>query len=118
MAFDLSNPVSFKNSRSWITSIYRQLGDVPLPKVLVGNKLDLVEATGDFVSSEEARKLAADHQMDYFEVSATQGRNVDEMMNSVITQVFQAKIKPLTVQTEGEGLSTASNFKLGQQDPS
>ena len=32
--------------------------------------------------------------MHYFEVSARAGDNVADMMNSLITQVYEAKVKP------------------------
>lgn len=95
VAFDLTNHVSFANVKMWISSIYKHLGaGTSLPKVLVGNKMDLIESTGDFVQSDAARALAAEHQMQYFEVSAIEGRNIDEMVNAVITAVYEVKLKP------------------------
>ena len=111
MAFDLTNQVSFQNVRHWITSIYKHIGDDSLPKILVGNKLDLIEQSGDYVSRDEARALAEEHKMNYFEVSAMEGRNISDMMNSVITQVYEAKLKPNLVENFGgqEEYGRASN---------
>ena len=46
IAFDLTNRKSFENVRAWIDSIYRHSTDTSLPKVLVGNKVDLADAGG------------------------------------------------------------------------
>jgi hypothetical protein len=40
--------------------------------------------------------------MNYFEVSAMEGRNVDDMMHSMITQVYETKIKPNRLQHMNE----------------
>lgn len=48
MAFDVTNRESFRNVRTWIASIHKTLGnDVMIPKILVGNKIDLREEIQD-----------------------------------------------------------------------
>ena len=50
IAFDLTNKESFKNVKLWIQSIYKNLGQGDeVQKILVGNKLDLIKDTGDYV---------------------------------------------------------------------
>jgi GTPase SAR1 family protein len=44
IAFDLTNKKTFESVRTWIDSIYRHSTDTNLPKVLVGNKVDLADA--------------------------------------------------------------------------
>lgn len=67
--------------KNWIDSIYKHC-DVTIPKVLIGNKVDLTEqrATPENV----ARKLAEEHHMQYFETSAMLNKNVGEMMQHVM----------------------------------
>lgn len=43
---------------------------------------------------EDAQKLAAEHAMTYIEVSAIDGIRVDDMINEIITQVYDLKIRP------------------------
>ena len=44
ITFDMTNVESFKNTRTWIASIAKVLkAHQDIPKVLVGNKLDLVD---------------------------------------------------------------------------
>ena len=62
IAFDLTQKKSFENVRTWIDSIYRTAPDANLPKVLVGNKVDLADAQGQrAVLKSEALKIANEH---------------------------------------------------------
>ena len=67
IAFDLTNKVSFEGVKTWINSIYKH-SDPSIAKVLVGNKADLEDER--IVSKTDARRLAEEHGMEYFETSA------------------------------------------------
>ena len=56
-------------------------------KILVGNKIDLEEERK--VSTEEARELAKMHKMPYFEASAKLNRNIDELMQELMEEVYK-----------------------------
>ena len=73
IAFDLTNPESFENVKTWMNSIYKH-ADPNIAKVLVGNKLDLDDQR--IVSTHEAQKIAQDHGMEYFETSAKNNTNI------------------------------------------
>lgn len=96
VAFDVTNRQSFKNVRTWITTIYKQLGNVQIPKILVGNKTDLRETLSqeEVVSTEEAKLLADEHKMEYYEVSAFAESGIEEMMGAIIQQVYDYKLRP------------------------
>jgi GTPase SAR1 family protein len=66
-------------------SIHKHLGTNEIPKILCGNKIDLRETLSevDIVSKEEAEQMAAEHKMDYFEVSAFQESGIEEMMGGI-----------------------------------
>ena len=69
----------------WINSIYKH-SDPAIPKVLVGNKLDL---EGDrVVSRNEAMKFAQEHGMQYFETSAKNNININEMVSHIVEKVY------------------------------
>jgi small GTP-binding protein len=79
IAFDLTNRKSFENVRAWIDSIYRHSTDTSLPKVLVGNKVDLADANSQqlrAVLKSEALKVASEHEIAYFETSAKENINI------------------------------------------
>ena len=67
VAFDVTNEDTFKNVRKWMESIYEH-ADQNICKVMVGNKIDLEEDRK--ISQKEAKKLADDFSMQYFEASA------------------------------------------------
>ena len=53
----------------------------------MGNKIDLEDDRK--VSSEEAMALAAQHKMQYFETSAKLNKNIDELMQHLMEQVYK-----------------------------
>ena len=92
IAFDLTNRKSFENVRSWIDSIYRHSSDTSLPKVLVGNKVDLADANSQehrAVMKSEALKLASEHDISYFETSAKENLNITELMQHIMSKVYE-----------------------------
>ena len=55
-------------------------------KTLVGNKIDLEDQRQ--VSYEEAVELARQNNMEYFETSAKLDKNVREVINHMMTKVY------------------------------
>lgn len=90
IAFDLTQRKSFENVRTWIDSIYRTAPDATLPKVLVGNKVDLADGPQGLraVLKSEAAKMASEHGIQYFETSAKENLNVKELMQFIMSQVY------------------------------
>jgi len=85
-------------------SIYKQ-ADPNIARVLVGNKLDL---DGDrIVTNSDARKLAAEHGMDYFETSAKDNVNIKEVMTYIMDKVYENLYGKGTVQTEEDAADAA-----------
>ena len=95
IVFDLTDIATFKNVTNWLQSIFKHKS-TDIPKVLCGNKQDLVVVceSDNRVDSAEANSLAKEHNMDYFETSAATGLNVHEMFNKTIELVYEQKIKP------------------------
>ncbi len=89
IAFDLTQRKSFENVRTWIDSIYRTAPDATLPKVLVGNKVDLADGQEKrAVLKSEALKIANEHGIQYFETSAKENFNIKEVMQFIIGEVY------------------------------
>lgn len=68
-----------------MNSIYKH-SDPSIAKVLVGNKLDLEQ--NRVVSTSEARKIASEHGMEYFETSARDNINVQEVLQYIMGKVY------------------------------
>lgn len=91
IAFDLTNRKSFDNVRGWIDSIYRHSTDTSLPKVIVGNKVDLADANKGAlraVLKSEAMRIATEHDIAYFETSAVENININEVMAHIMGKVY------------------------------
>jgi GTPase SAR1 family protein len=56
-------------------------------KVLIGNKADLYDMRQ--VSSEDARELAAQHKMEYFETSAKTRENIDNLSQHIFSSIYK-----------------------------
>lgn len=76
--------------KTWLESIYLH-ADPSITKVLVGNKIDLDEDRK--VTTEEAKALAEQHKMQYFETSAKLNKNIDELMQYLMEQVYKQMFK-------------------------
>ena len=96
----MTNIESFKNVRTWIMSIHK-IKNATLPKILVGNKLDMTEERA--VPKEDAEKMASEYGVQYFETSALTGDGISEMMDNIMSQVYDYKIVPEKEQAEKTG---------------
>lgn len=69
-----------------MNSIYKH-SDPSIAKVLVGNKLDLESER--VVSKSEAQKIAQEHGMAYFETSAKDNINIQEVLYHIMDKVYE-----------------------------
>ncbi len=93
ITFDLTNETSFRNVKDWINSV-KKYTDETLPMVLVGNKIDLADATDNpkrMVSTVDARSLSQGYNMDYFETSAKTDTGVTELMKETFRATYDFK---------------------------
>ena len=76
LCFALTDRVSFESVHRWMTQI-NTLSPKDVLVILVGNKSDLAQERK--ISEEEARALAQNFCIDYFETSAVSGENINEL---------------------------------------
>jgi GTPase SAR1 family protein len=76
----VTNKESFKNSLKWLNEI-RQNADSDCVVSLIANKIDLENKE---VTSEEGKKVADNERLQFFEVSAKFGMNVEVAFESLI----------------------------------
>ena len=92
IVYDVSNKKSFDNLQNWIQFI-NNIENSNI--VIVGNKIDLKDSRE--VSTEEGQKFCEDKGIDFFEVSAKEDLNINDMLfNSVASLPFFH-----TINTEG-----------------
>ncbi|KAK3752660.1 hypothetical protein QZH41_011264, partial [Actinostola sp. cb2023] len=86
LVFDLANEQSFVNIRNWLSQLqthaYCENPDI----VLLGNKADLEDQR--VVDEGEARTLAENLGLKYFETSASTGQNVVKSVEALLDQVM------------------------------
>ena len=82
IVYDISDRNSFKNITVWISFIKSVNKDSSI-LILVGNKTDLKRE----ISQNEAKELANKENMIFFEVSAKNGDNIENMFYSCIIEL-------------------------------
>ncbi|CAD8136030.1 unnamed protein product [Paramecium pentaurelia] len=79
LVFALNNKDSLKDIDKWMNQI-KQHTNENIIKVLIGNKADIKERC---ISNEEAQSLATKYGIPYFETSAKDGTNINEVFLQV-----------------------------------
>ena len=83
IAFDITSKPSFENIKVWMDSIDKNAPN-GVPRILVGNKIDLEPQEADgCISSDEGQQLAKNYGINYHHVSAKGNINIDECMEDI-----------------------------------
>uniref|UniRef100_A0A7E4VNP0 Ras-related protein Rab-35 n=1 Tax=Panagrellus redivivus TaxID=6233 RepID=A0A7E4VNP0_PANRE len=107
VVYDVTNGETFSNVKRWLQEIESNCDSVQ--KVLVGNKC---ESDSRIVDEADARKLAQNIKVEYFETSAKDNLNVQEMFNAITRLVLNAKLSaaaPASPKSPNEGIKLRSN---------
>ena len=93
MAYDVTDRKSFENIRGWIDSINKH-ATVGIPKILVGNKIDLEDDR--IVSTSAGEEMAAGCQggLAYFETSAKLNQGITECFEHIFEKTISFKFSP------------------------
>ena len=87
--FDVTNRETFKRASKWFHEL-TQFAEGSTKIILVGNKIDLPNRE---ISREEANKLAKEYNCEFFEVSALEGFNVNEIFESLTMSIYNQRKK-------------------------
>ena len=85
--FDITNKESFNNIKIWLTD--SENCETKVTKILIGNKIDLKDERK--VDMEAIEKFAEKKEMKYFETSAKEGINIDEIFRELAEQILGNK---------------------------
>ena len=88
LVYDVTNKKSFKKIKSNFIKEIEENAASNVKKILVGNKCDLPNRV---VTEDEGKKLAEEYNMEFFEVSAKTGQNVNEAFNYLIEYLLKEK---------------------------
>lgn len=104
IVFDLTNEDTFSNVKRWLGEIDQNCDLVQ--RVLVGNKCD--EKSSRVITESEARQYAARMNVPYFETSAKENINVEEMFNYLTNLVLSQKKAYINQTSDGPSPSQRS----------
>ncbi|CAG7826130.1 unnamed protein product [Allacma fusca] len=97
IVYDITNKSSFEHITSWLT-IFKEnsQSDVPVPTMLVGNKMDMEDRR--VVNKARGELLAIKHGLRFMETSARSGENVESAFLQVAVDIKKLRdeniIKP------------------------
>ena len=86
LVYDVTNKNSFKKLKSNFIKDIEEKATSNVKKILVGNKCDLPNRV---VTEDEGKKLAEEYNMEFFEVSAKTGQNVNEAFNYLMEYLLK-----------------------------
>ena len=104
--YDITQKASFDHIRNWITEIDK-FGKQGVLKVIVGNKLDM--ENNRKITKEAAENLALKYGIKFWEVSAKDNTNIEEMFLDTIKTLLEKNSKIIS-----EGSSMATNIQLNK----
>lgn len=77
VVFDLSRQQTFSGMKTWISEMHSIL-NTDIPKVIIGNKSDLVPEIGQIIERNELEEYVKKEGCLYIETSAKTGKNVED----------------------------------------
>lgn len=105
LVFDITDYNSFADCENWVSEL-KDYNEDNCKLIVVGNKVDL-ENKNRAVSTAEAEAFAQKHDAAYFEVSAKEGTQVQEMFDTLINKIIEC-IKQM--ETMGNIIDVKSTF--------
>lgn len=85
VVFDITHAASFQRAKKWIVELKQNVTNSNLIIALVGNKADLVDERS--IDEQEAKDYATELELLYFETSAKENINVEELFNSIAGKI-------------------------------
>ena len=88
LMYDITNRETFERLQIWMNLIKQMTNEIPI--ILAGNKLDLEdnENHGRIVEYSEGENFAKENDIDFYEVSAVSGVNIDDIFISIAEKVL------------------------------
>ena len=88
LIFDITNPQSFTSMKDWYQD-YKKYTDTKVIGYLFGNKSDLTQERK--IKKELAKELAEELNIDYIEISALTGKNVENSFYQITKKLMDTK---------------------------
>jgi Rab family protein len=94
IVYDITKKASFENVKNWYNDLINK-AEKGCIIALIGNKLDLVERNEKKreVTTEEAQSYAEDNNMLFYETSAYNGNNINEIFEELMQTIYTERRK-------------------------
>jgi Ras-related protein Rab-8A len=104
LVYDCTEENTYNNIQNWLKQIEAHASD-NVVKVLVANKTDLPNRV---VSEEKGQELADQHGLHFFECSAKNGQNINELFMHVAEKIIEKRPSD-TVSKQSAGQASVVN---------
>lgn len=109
LVFDVTNSKSFENVGKWLRNIQEHATD-DVERMLVGNKVDMDDKR--VVPRDVAQRLAAEHNILYFETSAKNNQGVEEAFLELTKAIYNKRKRDEAPPTPGARPGHSANTRV------
>jgi len=112
IVYDITKRSSFENIPSWLSDL-KKLADKECIIALIGNKLDIVQNNEKKreVSKEEAQSFAYLNHLLFYETSAYNDENINDIFEDILQNIYNERRKIYSLNHENDGV-----IKLNAKD--
>ena len=108
LVYDVTNAESFEHINNWLEKA-KEKAPINAIYFLVGNKTDLVNERQ--VTKEEAQEFAKKNDMRFFEVSAKNSDNLDELFKTITIECLENSLKKGDIAYNSDNYNIHNNIK-------
>nr|MDO8076992.1 Rab family GTPase [Candidatus Freyarchaeota archaeon] len=83
LMFDVTQPKTLNGIKEWLRMLKQEKVD-DIPKIIVGNKIDIRKPDKGHVSTDEAEAFCKELEIEYFETSALYGDGTEELLRHLV----------------------------------
>ena len=117
IVYDITKKLTFENVKNWYNDLITK-AEKGCIIALVGNKLDLVERNGGNreVLKEEAQAYAEDNHMLFYETSAYNGTNINDIFEDLMQTIYTERRKIPDFRERDNELDNNMSINLNNQN--
>ena len=117
IVYDITKKLTFENVKNWYNDLITK-AEKGCIIALVGNKLDLVERNGSNreVLKEEAQAYAEDNHMLFYETSAYNGTNINDIFEELMQTIYTERRKIPDFRERDNELDNNMSINLNNQN--
>nr|MDO8081066.1 Rab family GTPase [Candidatus Freyarchaeota archaeon] len=83
LMFDVTQPSTLDGLNEWL-KLMKQENIYDIPKIIVGNKIDIRKVDKGHISTEKSKKFCDNLKIEYYETSALHGEGTEELLKNLV----------------------------------